>query len=362
MINVTKTFFPPIEEYTRQLERIWKNQWLTNRGELAVELESNLNKYLGVSNIILMNNGTIPIQIALKVLGEKGEIITTPFSYVATSSAILWENCNPIFVDIHPEYLTIDETKIEAAITDKTTCILATHVYGNPCNVEVIEKIANKYKIRVIYDAAHAFGVTYKGESLFNFGDVSTCSFHATKLFHTGEGGAIFCQNEEIRNQLFYSHNFGHNGPVDFFGLGINGKISELQAAMGLSVLPYIDEIISARKNVVQYYLNNLDFTNLINIKIRENTNWNYCYFPVIFKSEEVVLKVLEELNKEKIFPRRYFYPSLNTIPFINEIKLKSQMPISEDIAPRILCLPLYKELEDDVLFKICKLINSIIK
>ena len=263
MINVTKTFFPPLEEYTEQLKRIWKNQWLTNRGELVVELENNLKQYLSVSNIILMNNGTIPIQIALKVLGGNGEIITTPFSYVATSSAILWENCSPVFVDIHPEYLTIDETKIEAAITSKTTCILATHVYGNPCNVEAIEKIAKKNKIKVIYDAAHAFGVSYKGESLFNFGDVSTCSFHATKLFHTGEGGAIFCQNEELRHQLFYSHNFGHNGPIDFYGLGINGKISELQAAMGLSVLPYIDEIIAARKKVVEYYLQNLDFTNL---------------------------------------------------------------------------------------------------
>lgn len=361
MINVTKTFFPPLEEYTNQLKRIWKNQWLTNRGELVVELENNLKKYLGVSNIILMNNGTIPIQIALKVLGGKGDIITTPFSYVATSSAILWENCTPVFVDIHPEYLTIDETKIEAAITSKTTCILATHVYGNPCNVEVIEKIATKHKIKVIYDAAHAFGVTYNGESLFNFGDVSTCSFHATKLFHTGEGGAVFCQNEKIRNQLFYSHNFGHNGPIDFFGLGINGKISELQAAMGLSVLPYINEIILARKKVVEYYQQNLNFSNLNNIKIRENTNWNYCYYPIIFESEKILLKVLEQLNKEQIFPRRYFYPSLNTIPFIKGKIEKSQMPVSEDIASRILCLPLYKELDEKDLVNICKIINSIV-
>lgn len=361
MINVTKTFFPPLEDYSNQLKRIWKNQWLTNRGELVIELENNLKTYLNVSNIFLMNNGTIPIQIALKVLGEKGEIITTPFSYVATSSAILWENCTPVFVDIHPEYLTIDEAKIEAAITSKTTCILATHVYGNPCNIEIIDKIAKKHKIRVIYDAAHAFGVTYKGESLFNFGDVSTCSFHATKLFHTGEGGAVFCQNEDIRHKLFYSHNFGHNGPIDFFGLGINGKISELQAAMGLAVLPYIDEIISSRKNVVEYYLKHLNFSNLINIKIRENTNWNYCYYPVIFESEQVVIEVIDALNKEQIFPRRYFYPSLNTIPFIKENNINSEMPISEDIAPRILCLPLYKEIEEQVLSKICKIINSIV-
>ena len=248
MINVTQTYFPPLEEYQKQLERIWKNKWLTNRGELILELEERLKNYLSVSNIIVMNNGTIPIQIALKLLGEGGEIITTPFSYVATTAAIVWENCTPIFVDIHPEYLTIDEKKIEAAITDKTTCILATHVFGNPCNVEAIEAIAKKYQLKVIYDAAHSFSVKYKGESVFNYGDISTCSFHATKLFHTGEGGALFCSEESLRDKMFYSHNFGHNGPLDFHGLGINGKISELQAAMGLSVLPYMEEILKGRK------------------------------------------------------------------------------------------------------------------
>ena len=186
MINVTKTFFPPIEEYQEQLQRIWNNQWLTNRGELVLELEEKLKKYLQVEHILVTNNGTIPIQIALKLLGKGGEIITTPFSYVATSAAIVWEHCKPVFVDIHPDYLTIDETKIEAAITDKTTCILATHVFGNPCHVEVIEAIAKKHNLSVIYDAAHAFGVSYNGTSIFEYGDVSTCSFHATKLFHTG--------------------------------------------------------------------------------------------------------------------------------------------------------------------------------
>jgi dTDP-4-amino-4,6-dideoxygalactose transaminase len=185
-INVTKTFFPPIEEYQLQLQRIWKKQWLTNRGELVLELEEKLKNYLSVSNIIVTNNGTIPLQIAMKLLGNGGEIITTPFSYVATTAAIVWENCTPVFVDIHPEYLTIDETKIEAAITPKTTAILATHVFGNPCHVEAIEAIAKKYNLKVIYDASHCFAVQYKGKSIFEFGDVSTCSFHATKLFHTG--------------------------------------------------------------------------------------------------------------------------------------------------------------------------------
>lgn len=358
MINVTKTFFPPLEEYQKQLERIWKNQWLTNRGELVIDLEEKLKEYLSVSNIVLMNNGTIPIQIALKILGNRGEIITTPFSYVATTSAIIWENCTPVFVDIDSEYLTIDETKLEEAITTKTTAILATHVFGNPCNIEVIEKIATKHNLKVIYDAAHAFGVNYKGKSIFEYGDVSTCSFHATKLFHTGEGGAIFCKDKEIAHKLFYSHNFGHNGPLDFFGLGINGKISELQAAMGLAVFPYMDEILKCRKAVVKYYDNNLNFEKLKKIKIREHTEWNYSYYPVIFETEASLLETQKIFNDENIFPRRYFYPSLNTIEYVNG----KEMKVSESIASCVLCLPLYKELELDQAARITSLINYVYK
>ena len=302
-----------------------------------------------------MNNGTIPIQIALKILGGNGEIITTPFSYVATTSSIIWENCVPVYVDIHPEFLTIDENKIEAAITSKTRAILATHVFGNPCNVVLIEKIAKKHNLKVIYDAAHCFGVKYNEKSIFDYGDVSTCSFHATKLFHTGEGGAIFCNNEELQKKLFYSHNFGHNGPLDFYGLGINGKISELQAAMGLSVFPYIDAIIADRKKIVNYYLNNLNFGTLKTIKIRENTIWNYSYFPIIFETEEILLQIQKVLNEKNIYPRRYFYPSLNTLKFTNKVK----MPISESISSRILCLPLYFGLSENDLSIIVSIIND---
>lgn len=256
MTPVTKSFLPPIEEYMAQVQRAYTNQWLTNRGELVLELEQKLTDYLGLkeSKILITNNGTIPLQIAVKLLGNGGEIITTPFSYVATTAAIVWENCTPVFVDIHPEYLTIDETKIEAAITPRTTCILATHVFGNPCNVEAIEAIAKKHNLKVIYDAAHCFGVKYKGKSIFEYGDISTCSFHATKIFHTGEGGAIFCKDQELFHQMYYSHNFGHNGPLDFHGLGINGKISELQAAMGLAVLPYMESIFNGRREAVEMY------------------------------------------------------------------------------------------------------------
>ncbi|WP_298392067.1 DegT/DnrJ/EryC1/StrS aminotransferase family protein [Flavobacterium sp.] len=355
MINVTKTFFPPIEDYQRQVQRIWDNQWLTNRGALVLELEEQLKDYLSVSNILVMNNGTIPIQIALKILGNGGEIITTPFSYVATTAAIIWEHCTPVFVDIHPDYLTIDESKIEATITPKTTCILATHVFGNPCNIEAIEAIAKKHNLKVIYDAAHSFGVNYNNQSVFDYGDVSTCSFHATKLFHTGEGGAVFCKDEALRHQLFYSHNFGHNGPLEFHGLGINGKISELQGAMGLAVLPHMETILTGRKAVVDYYQAHLDFTKLKSIKIRENTQWNYSYYPVILENEAMLLEVQKALNEQGIFPRRYFYPSLNTIPYV----AGASMPISERIASSVLCLPLYAGLEIKNVQKIISIINT---
>lgn len=355
MINVTKSFFPPLDEYNLILQRIWNNEWLTNRGEITIELENKLKNYLGINNILITNNGTIPIQIALKLLGNNGEIITTPFSYIATTSSIIWENCTPIFVDIHPEYLTIDETKIEAAITPKTTAILATHVFGNPCNVDAIEKIAKKHNLSVIYDAAHCFGVTYNNNSIFNYGDVSTCSFHATKIFHTGEGGAIFTQNEELAKKIYYSHNFGHNGPLDFHGLGINAKISELQSAMGLAVYKHIDSIFENRKTIVNCYNKNLNFKHFRTIKIRENTKWNYSYYPIIFENENQLLNAQKRLNEQSIFPRRYFNPSLNTICFIKG----SKMPISESIASTIMCLPLYHDLSIKDTLKIINLINE---
>lgn len=355
MIPVTKTFLPPQEEYNSYVKRAWDKVWLTNRGELTLELEDKLKNLLDVSNLIITNNGTIPIQIALKLFGEGGEIITTPFSYVATSSAIVWENCKPVFVDINPDYLTIDETKIEAAITPKTTAILATHVFGNPCDVIAIENIAKKHNLKVIYDAAHCFGVKFKNQSVFNFGDVSTCSFHATKLFHTGEGGAMFCNDAAIFHQLYYSHNFGHNGPLAFHGLGINAKISELQSALGLAVLPYMNHIISERKNVVDFYNNNLNFNTVKSLKIRENTEWNYSYYPVIFDSEETLLRVSEALANDNIIPRRYFYPSLNTIEYTKGEK----MPVSESIASRILCLPLYVGISETDLENIIQIINT---
>lgn len=358
MIPVTKSFLPPIEEFTAQVQRAYNNGWLTNRGELVLELEQKLTDYLQLeeSKILLMNNGTIPLQIALKILGKGGEVITTPFSYVATTAAIVWEGCTPVFVDIHPDNLTIDETKIEAAITDKTTCILATHVFGNPCNVEEIERIAKKNNLKVIYDGAHAFGVKYKGKSIFEYGNVSTCSFHATKLFHTGEGGALFCKDPELFHQLYYSHNFGHNGPLEFHGLGINGKMSELQAAMGLSVLPYMELILERRAEIVKEYAEKLEGCNLNFLRTPEQTEWNYSYFPVLLEGEESLITLEKQLYEADILPRRYFYPSLSNLPYVTS----QDLPIAESAAKRILCLPLFVGLEILYIEKIAEIINIV--
>jgi dTDP-4-amino-4,6-dideoxygalactose transaminase len=357
-INVTQPFLPPIEEFLYQVRRAYANKWLTNRGELVLELENKIQNYLGSTvKPLIMNNGTIPLQIALKLLGEGGEIITTPFSYVATTSSIVWEACTPVFVDIHPEFWTIDETKIEEAITDKTTCILATHVFGNPCHVEEIQRIAQKHNLYVIYDAAHCFGVKYKGKSIFDWGDISTCSFHATKIFHTGEGGAAFVNNESLFEKVYYSHNFGHDGPERFHGVGINGKISELNAAMGLAVLPFMDNIVSKRNRIYEKYINVFGNTRIKTITLREDTNWNYSYFPILLKNEKQLLNVIDALNSDNVFPRRYFFPSLNQLPYVTESVLLN----SQNISSRILCLPMYIDLTFNDVVKISDIINGIL-
>lgn len=356
MIPVTKTFLPPQEEYQAILSRAWNEGWITNRGVLVMELEEKLKSYLKVSNIIATTNGTLPLQIAIKALGLKGEIITTPFSYVATTSSIVWENCTPIFVDIDPDYWTIDENKIEAAITSRTSAILATHVFGNPCNIEAMERIAKKYDLKVIYDAAHCFGVEYKGKSIFRYGDVSTCSFHATKLFHTGEGGAIFTRDEKLHQCLYFHHNFGHNGPEKFEGLGINAKMSELQAGMGLAVLKYLDFLVSNRKNVFLNYLKAFEKNkDLRLLKKRPGTTINYSYFPIILSTEKIALDLKEEMEKKNIFPRRYFYPSLNQMEYV----ITQSCPVSESYASRILCLPIYHDLSVNQQSEVIEIIKT---
>ena len=360
MIPVTKTFLPPQEEYQEILKKAWETNWITNRGNLVIELEEKLKAYLNSPKLLITNNGTIPLQLSIKAMELQGEIITTPFSYVATVSSIVWEHCTPVFVDIDKDYLTINEELIEGAITEKTVAILGVHVYGNPCNVERIDTIANKYSLKVIYDAAHAFGVTYKGASIFSYGDASTCSFHATKLFHTGEGGAIFVKNKKLYDNIFYRHNFGHNGQEQFHGLGINGKISELQAAMGLSVFPYIDDIIAKRKELYLLYTNLLENNNTIRFqKIRAEVTYNYAYFPIIFETEHLLLEIKKALEAHNIFPRRYFYPSLNNLPYT---RTKSKLVNASSISKRVLCLPLYFDLSQTEVKNICEIILTTIK
>lgn len=355
MINVTKTFLPPFEEYTATLKRAWDKGWITNSGELVLELEEKIKEYLGVQHLLLTNNGTVPLQMALKVLGITKEVITTPFSYVATTNTILWEGCRPVFVDIDPKTFCIDASKIEAAITKDTQAILATHVYGIPCEVEAIDAIAKKHNLKVIYDGAHAFGCTYKGKSLLSYGDISTCSFHATKVFHTTEGGCIIANEEATAKRLFLYRIFGHLGD-EYFSIGINAKNSELHAAMGLCNLPRVVEIINGRKRVFAEYDNKLDFTKIKKPVFSINDEYNYSYYPVVFESEKILLQVRENLLKENISIRRYFYPSLNQLPFLNKMR---SCPVSEDLSVRVVSLPLYPDLYTADINRISNIINQ---
>jgi dTDP-4-amino-4,6-dideoxygalactose transaminase len=343
-IYVTQSFLPPIEEFEARIRGIWESGHLTNNGPNVLQLEKDLKEHLGVKHLFLVNNGTIAIQIAIKALGLMGEVITTPFSYVATVSSLVWEGCTPVFVDINETDFCIDAAKIESAITDKTTAILATHVYGHPCHVVEIERIANKHGLKVIYDAAHAFGVTVNGSSVLNHGDISTLSFHATKIFHTGEGGAIVTDNDELAHRIEYMRNFGHNGPEAFQGIGINGKASEFHAAMGLCVLPNMEKIANHRQQASELYTSLLSQNDtLYMIPIAAGVDYNFAYYPVLFPSKEVLMRVISALQAEQIFPRRYFYPTLNTLPYVGQ----QQMPVAEAISIRILCLPLSAEITD---------------
>lgn len=343
MIPVTKPFLPPIDEYQKLIEGVWRRQWLTNMGPLASDLEIKLKEFLNVNHLLYVTNGTVALQMAIKALNITGEIITTPFSFVATTSTIVWEGCHPIFVDIDSESLTIDVQKIEEAITEKTQAILATHVYGNPCDVIAIEKIAKKHNLKVIYDGAHAFGVQIGGKSIFEYGDISTCSLHATKLFHTVEGGLIITKDKDLLKKLAQIRNFGISGFDSFSDLGINGKNSEFHAAMGLVNLKYISNIHEKRKNLSERYAEKLKNLKAFVPKWYKDATKNYAYYPVILESEELLLKIKQELDKNEIFTRRYFYPSLaSSLPYIE----KEILQITEDSSKRVLCLPLYHDLE----------------
>jgi dTDP-4-amino-4,6-dideoxygalactose transaminase len=345
MIYVTKPYLPSKEKLIDYIDQIYKNEWLTNNGPLLKSYEEKLSALLDIPKLLFLNNGTIALQFAIKALDLKDEVITTPFSYVATTSSIVWENCTPVFVDIDEHTLNIDPKKIESAISSKTSGILATHCFGNACDIDAISNIAKKYNIKVIYDAAHCFGTSYKGKSIFNYGDVSTTSLHATKIIHSVEGGLIFSSDEVVFQKLHYMRNFGHDGPEKFFGLGINGKNSEFHAAVGLSLLDDYSQIMYNRKIQSLFYDELLKGLPLRKPVIDKNCEHNFSYYPVIFENEFTALKVKGVLEAQGIFPRRYFYPCLNNLPYVSY----SDTPIADRISSSILCLPLFHDLTNEI-------------
>lgn len=353
MIPVTKPFLPAENEFDNYVKSIWERQWLTNNGPLVNTLELKLKEYLGVNHLLFVSNGTVALQLAIRALNLSGEIITTPFSFVATTSSIVWQGCTPVFTDIDPETFNIDPAKIEAAITPKTSAILATHVFGNPCDITAIQKIADKHGLKVIYDAAHCFGTFYNNRSVFEYGDISTTSFHSTKLFHTIEGGAVFTQDPELLRKMALMRNFGYSGVDSFSEAGINAKNCEFHAAMGLCNLRHADEILKKRKYLSEQYMQRLSNLDVKFQKLENKQDYNYAYFPVLFNTEDIMNDSKAKLELAQIYCRRYFYPSLSSLPYVNKV----EMPVCDSIASRIVCLPLYHTLTLPDLDLICRLL-----
>lgn len=365
MIPVTKPYLPSREKLDKYLDGIYERQWLTNNGQLVQELTHRLEDYLGVENLLLVSNGTLALQIAYRALGvsdaspgAQPEAITTPFTFIATASSLKWDGVQPVFSDIDPETWCLNPANIEAAITPGTRAIVPVHVFGNACDVEAIDVIAQKHNVKVIYDACHAFGVNYKGESLLKHGDATTLSFHATKLFHTGEGGAIIFNRKEDLERAKKMINFGITGPESIEELGINAKMNELQAAMGLCVLDEMEENLKARANVWHRYERAL--SNKLQLQSKpEALDYNYAYFPVVFESEEQAVQVAAILKDNGVLARRYFYPSLESVECLG---VGAHQPVSKDIASRILCLPIFDQLSQSDQTNIINLIVAELK
>lgn len=354
-IYVTMPTLAPLEEVNELMKGIWESGIMTHNGPLVQRLEKEVGEYLHVPNVVSCVNGTVALQMAIRALKLKGEIITTPFTFIATANSILWEGCTPVFVDINPETFNIDPAKIEEKITYHTVAIMPVHVFGNACDIDAIDAIAKKHDLKVIYDAAHAVGVNYKGKSIFQYGDISCTSFHATKMLNTTEGGACFTNNKELDAKLRRIRFFGFENHADIVEDGTNAKMTEVHAAVGLANLKYLDKALEDRKKKYTYYKDELSkIPSLSFQKITEDCN--YSYFPVVFKDEADLLKVMEALNAEHIYPRRYFYPSINTF---NRLFPYVSMPVSEDIASRILCLPLYYTLEMEDVDRILNTIKN---
>lgn len=360
---VTRSFLPPAEEYEVLLRQAFSNCQLTNHGPLENRLKNDLQKFLHVQNICLTSNGTLALMLAIRQSGLSGKkIITTPYTYVATLSALLWEGCIPIFADIDPHSLCIAPKSVEKILQEHPDCagILAVHVYGNACEVEALDVLCHKHNLICIYDAAHTFGSTYLERSLLDFGDYAICSFHATKLFHSVEGGCIISHTEENAYNLHLLTSFGHIHD-DHQMLGINTKMSELHAAIGLAVLPYIPNNIMIRKKLSLLYESLLPMERLTRPYLHDGLKYNYAYFPIIFESEACLLKVKKVLETNNIFPRRYFYPSLTTLPYLPTLTRKSLCPVADSIARCALCLPLYETLEPHYIEQIATIIDRIV-
>ncbi len=355
-INVTQPSLPPLDEYVRILEGVWERGILTHNGPLVQQLEKELLQYLNVKRLVAVTNGTIAIQLAIRALNLSGEIITTPFTWIATISAIMWEKCRPVFVDVQPDTFNIDPQKIEEKITDQTSAILPVHVFSNPCDVEAIQKIADKYNLKVIYDAAHAMCVNYNGKALLEYGDISATSFHATKIFQSGEGGACITSDQQLFERLRRLRFFGHDENKDIVDEGINGKMTEVHAALGLASLKWLDDVLRDRREKYELYMDLLEKCDFIKFQKFPPASYNYSYFPVLLENEDKLLTIAGHLNKNGIYPRRYFYPALNTVKAVSKYE---NFPVAEDLASRILCLPLFYTLKKEDIEYICSLINQ---
>ena len=364
-IYVTQPYLPPLNEFLPYLEEIWENKILTNSGPYHQQLEQKLCEFLNVKYISLFNNGTIALLTSLQSLRITGEVITTPYSFVATAHSLLWNGIKPVFVDIEPYTLNIDPVKIEAAITPHTTAIMPVHCYGTPCNTKVIQEIANTYNLRVIYDAAHAFGVTDNGGSILRYGDLSVLSFHATKVFNTFEGGAIICPDEQTKKRIDYLKNFGFADETTVVAPGINGKMSELNAAFGLLQLNYIDKAIEQRKKIDHFYRQKLKKIKGIQLLIKppKTITANYSYFPIFVEPNYKLDRdeLYQKLKDNNIFGRRYFYPLITDFPMYRGLPSASpsNLPVATEIANKVICLPIYPSLTEDILNKIINIISG---
>ena len=365
-ILVTRSSMPPMEEYIEEIKELWETHWLTNMGAKHKQFQADLTDYLGVDHVELLTNGHMALELTLQAMNLQGEVITTPFTFASTTHAIVRNGLTPVFCDIDPVTYTMDASKIEALITDRTCAIMPVHVYGNVCDVEEIERIANKYELKVIYDAAHSFGETYKGKGIGTFGNASCFSFHATKVFNSIEGGAVCYKDEELGEKLYQLKNFGIHNAEEVTGVGANAKMNEFCAAMGLCNLRHVEEEIAKRKKVVERYMQRLQDVPGIQLNTyQKDVKQNYAYFPVVFDEKAFGVsrnEVFQHLAEHGIGARKYFYPLTNSFECFNKAFDVTQTPVALHIAKRVLTLPLYADLPVEDVDRICDLIVSMKK